>query len=178
VACHIAATTTMDELVWVNDDDFESTFRAHYGRLVRALTIVAGSQDAASDAVQDAFVKAHLRWRTVSQYDDPVGWIRRVAINKLKDEHRRTGRKNRAVERMGNQFRDSSTGEPVIDEMDQLLGELSRQQRLCVALFYVEQLSVAEIAQTLDLSAGAVKFHLHRGRERLRGLLTEEGLGQ
>ena len=178
MACHIAATTTMDELVWVNDDDFEATFRAHYGRLVRALTIVAGSQDAASDAVQDAFVKAHLRWRTVSRYDDPVGWIRRVAINKLKDEHRRTGRKNRAVERMGNQYRDSSAGEPIIDEMDQLLGELSRQQRLCVALFYVEQLSTAEIAQTLDLSAGAVKFHLHRARERLRGLLTEEGLGQ
>ncbi|MGD9701699.1 MAG: RNA polymerase sigma factor [Acidimicrobiia bacterium] len=166
----------MDELVWVND--FESTFRAHYGRLVRALTVVAGSQEAANDAVQDAFVKAHLRWRRVSQYDDPVGWIRRVAINKLKDEHRRTGRKNRAVERLETQYRDSAVGEPVIDELNQLLGELSRQQRLCVALFYVEQLSVAEIAQTLDISGGAVKFHLHRGRERLRGLLTEEGLGQ
>jgi RNA polymerase sigma-70 factor (ECF subfamily) len=79
---------------------------------------------------------------------------------------------------MGNQYRDSSAGEPVIDEMDQLLSELSQQQRLCVALYYVEQLSTAEIAQTLDLSAGAVKFHLHRARERLRGLLTEKGLGQ
>jgi RNA polymerase sigma-70 factor, ECF subfamily len=173
----VVITATMDELVWINDD-FESTFHAHYGRLVRALTVVAGSPEAANDAVQEAFVKAHLRWRRVSQYDDPVGWIRRVAINKLKDEHRRTGRKNRAIERMGNEYRESTETEPVIDEMDRLLAELPRQQRLCVALFYIEQLSIAEIAQTLDLSEGAVKFHLHRGRERLRGVLTEESSGQ
>jgi RNA polymerase sigma-70 factor (ECF subfamily) len=166
----------MDELVWI--DDFESTFRAHYGRLVRALTVVAGSPEAANDAVQEAFVKAHLRWRKVSQYDDPVGWIRRVAINKLKDEHRRNGRKDRAVERMGNEYQESVVGEPAIDEMHQLLAGLPRQQRLCVALFYIEQLSVAEIGKTLEISEGAVKFHLHRGRERLRGLLTEEGQGQ
>jgi len=163
----------MDELIWI--DDFESTFRAHYGRLVRALTVVAGSHDAANDAVQDAFVKAHLRWRRVSQYDDPVAWIRRVAINKLKDEHRHSGRKQRAVERMGSQLRESSGGEPVMDDLAALLAELPRQQRVCVALFYVDQLSVAEIARTLDISEGAVKFHLHRGRERLRGQLTEEG---
>lgn len=172
----MVVTATMDELIWI--DDFESTFRAHYGRLVRALTVVAGSSDAANDAVQDAFVKAHLRWRRVSQYDDPVAWIRRVAINKLKDEHRRTGRKRRAVERMGSQLQESSTGEPVIDELAAMLAALPRQQRVCVALFYVDQLSVAEIATTLDISEGAVKFHLHRGRERLRGQLTEEGRGR
>jgi RNA polymerase sigma-70 factor, ECF subfamily len=163
----------MDELIWV--DDFESTFRAHYGRLVRALTVVAGSQEAASDAVQEAFVKAHLRWRKVSQYDDPVAWIRRVAINKLKDEHRRAGRKQRAVERMSVNYQEAGGGEPTFDELGSVLAELPRQQRLCVALFYIEQLSVAEIATALDISDGAVKFHLHRGRERLRGLLAEEG---
>ena len=177
MAClSVVITATMDDLVWIND--FESTFRAHSARLVRALTVVAGSPEAANDAVQEAFVKAHLKWRRVSQYDDPVGWIRRVAINKLKDEHRRTGRKNRAVERMGGELRESTESEPVVDEMDLLLAELPRQQRLCIALFYVEQLTIAEIAETLDLSEGAVKFHLHRGRERLRGVLSKESPGQ
>jgi RNA polymerase sigma-70 factor, ECF subfamily len=171
----VVITTTVDELVWT--EDFESVFRAHYGRLVRALTVVAGSNDAAADAVQDAFVKAHLRWRKISQYDDPVGWIRRVAINKLRDEHRRAGRKARAVERLAGE-REQVANEPVIDEMNGLIADLPRQQRLCVALFYVEQLSVAEIGDTLGISEGAVKFHLHRGRERLRGQLTEEGRGR
>ncbi len=164
-------TITVDELVWI--DDFESTFRAEYGRLVHALTVVAGDPETAADAVQEAFVKAHLRWRRVSRYDDPVGWIRRVAINNLRDEHRRGGRKRKALERLAGERHDQPT-EPAIDEISGLIAGLPRQQRLCVALYYVEGLTVAETAAALDLSEGAVKFHLHQGRKRLRGELEED----
>ena len=164
-------TIAMDELVWV--DDFESIFRAEYGRLVRALTVVAGNSETAADAVQEAFVKAHVRWRRVSRYEDPVGWIRRVAINNLRDEHRRFGRKRKALERLASERADLPT-EPVIQEVSSLLEGLPRQQRLCLALYYVEGLTVAETAAALDLSDGAVKFHLHQGRKRLRGELEED----
>jgi DNA-directed RNA polymerase specialized sigma24 family protein len=43
-----------------------------------------------------------------------------------------------------------------------------------MALFYVEGLSVAEVADTLKLSEGAVRFHLHQGRNRLRGQLLDD----
>ncbi len=154
-------------------DDLETMFRAHYGRLVRALTLVAGSQEAAADAVQEAFVKAHLHWRRVQRYDDPVGWIRRVAINKLRDENRRQGRKNRAVERLQVEVRSDGIEWSDGTDAGALLAELPRQQRLAMALFYVEGLSVAEVAASLKLSDGAVRFHLHQGRTRLRGLLVD-----
>jgi RNA polymerase sigma-70 factor (ECF subfamily) len=155
-------------------DDLETLFRAHYGRLVRALTLVSGSQEAAADAVQEAFVKAHLHWRRVQRYDDPVGWIRRVAINKLRDENRRQGRKDRAVERLQGELR--SDGVEWSDGADAgaLLAALPKQQRLAMALFYVEGLSVAEVASTLDISEGAVRFHLHQGRTRLRGQVADQ----
>jgi RNA polymerase sigma-70 factor (ECF subfamily) len=164
-------TVTVDELVWI--DDFESIFRAEYGRLVRALTVVAGNSETAADAVQEAFVKAHVRWRRVSRYEDPVGWIRRVAINNLRDEHRRFGRKRKALDRLAAEPLDLPT-EPAINEISSLLDGLPRQQRLCLALYYVEGLTVAETAAALDLSDGAVKFHLHQGRKRLRGELEDE----
>ena len=44
-----------------------------------------------------------------------------------------------------------------------ILAELPRQQRATIALHYVEELSVAEIADTLRLSEGAVSFHLSKG---------------
>jgi RNA polymerase sigma-70 factor, ECF subfamily len=154
--------------------DVESLFRAHYGRLVRALTVVCGNRETAADAVQEAFVKAHLKWRVVSHYDDPVGWIRRVAINKLRDEHRRLGRRDRLVERLGGEPT-LSLDEPQLDELGKQLAGLPRQQRIAVALFYVDQLTVAEIADALGISTGAVKFHLHQGRERLRGSFAEQG---
>jgi RNA polymerase sigma-70 factor (ECF subfamily) len=153
-------------------DDLEVLFRAHYGRLVRALTIVAGSREAANDAVQEAFVKAHLNWRRVRRYDDPVGWIRRVAINKLRDEHRRQGRKERAMERIAVEQREATMQWSDGVDIGALLGGLPKQQRLAIAFFYVDGLSVAEVADTLGISEGAVKFHLHQGRERLRGIVA------
>ena len=62
---------------------------AHYDRLVRSLTVASGDREQAADAVQEAFVKAHVRWRRIRRYDDPIGWVRRVAINQLRDDHRR-----------------------------------------------------------------------------------------
>lgn len=174
---HIALTMN-DPIQITVVDDLDSLFRAHYARLVRTLTLVSGDRESAADAVQEAFVAAHLRWRRVQRYDDPVGWIRRVAINKLRDGHRRRTRKDRAFERMS-----TIAPRPDTDPTPEaagglgddgaatlaLLAGLPRQQRLCVALFYVDNLSIAEIAAALDVSEGAVKFHLHQGRNRLRG---------
>lgn len=157
-------------------ETLETLFRAHYGRLVRALTLVSGNREQAADAVQEAFVKAHLHWRRVSRYDDPVGWVRRVAINRLRDEHRRQGRKQMAMQRLAAQpdeLTDATVdAEPTADaHIMTTLADLPRQQRLAVALFYVDGLSVAEVAGAMRLSEGAVKFHLHQGRERLRTVL-------
>jgi RNA polymerase sigma-70 factor (ECF subfamily) len=54
-------------------NDFDALFAGHYARLVRTLTLVAGDQELAADAVQEAFVRAHLKWRKISRYDDPIG---------------------------------------------------------------------------------------------------------
>jgi RNA polymerase sigma-70 factor (ECF subfamily) len=151
----------------------DSLFRAHYGRLVRALTLASGDAELAADAVQEAFVKAHLHWRKIHRYDDPVGWIRRVAINRLRDDHRRQSRKGRALQRLA--------GEPQTETVDQqdfgsdlaeLLAQLPKQQRIAMALFYVDELSITEVANALDLSEGAVKSYLHQGRARLRSVVA------
>ena len=146
----------------------EDLFRAHYARLVRALALVSGSQESAADAVQEAFVKAHLHWRRIERYDDPVGWIRRVAINKLRDDHRRSDRKGRAMQQLQTEERAPTVEWSNGVDVGELLVELPRQQRLVMAFFYVDNLSITEVAATLKLSEGAVKFHLHQGRDRLR----------
>lgn len=157
----------------VAPDSFDALFDAHYARLVRALTVVAGDRETAADAVQDAFVKAHLRWNKISRYDDPSGWVRRVAINRLRDEHRRARRKRRALRRVRSE--PSTPNEvPEIDEFARLLAELPRQQRIATALYYVDNLSVAEVAAALDISSGTVKSHLHDARRRLRPILENE----
>lgn len=140
----------------------ETLFRANSAGLVRTLA-VSGSQESAADAVQEAFVKAHVHWRRIERYDDPVGWIRRVAINKLRDDHRRSGREQHALEQLKSHDRPEAVDWSNGTDVAALLADLPRQQRLSMALFYVDNLSIVEVAATLGLSDGAVKFHLHQG---------------
>lgn len=155
-------------------ESLDSLFRANYARLVRALTVVCGQQEAAADAVQEAFVKAQLHWRRIQTYDDPVGWIRRVAINHVRDDHRRFRRKQRAIGRLEVEQRQPTVEWSDGTDVAALLPGLPRQQRVALALFYVEGLTVTEVAETMRISEGAVKFHLHQGRDNLRGTYATE----
>ena len=153
--------------------DFDETFRSAYGPMVRALALAWGDAELAADCVEDAFERAFVRWRRIARYDNPVAWIRRVAINRMRDHHRRDTRRRQALARLG-------PGEVVDDELpdvddgaNRMLAVLPAQQRLAMALFYVEDLSVAEVAATMGLSEGAVKYHLSTARQKLRANLVE-----
>lgn len=151
--------------------DFDHTFRQHYAPMVRSLGMACGDREAAADAVQDAFTRAYVRWRRISHYDDPVAWVRHVALNRLRDHFRRADRGRRAMQRLGHRDELVVDGpEPPREDSGVLeaLAALPRQQRIATSLYYVEQLSVREVAESMKLSEGAVKYHLHAARAALR----------
>jgi RNA polymerase sigma-70 factor (ECF subfamily) len=149
--------------------DFDETFREHYEPMVRSLAAACGDREAAADAVQDAFTRAYTRWRRISRYDSPAGWIRHVALNRLRDHFRREERAGRARTRLaGETPTEVAPPEPPDGDLTAAISRLPRQQRIAVSLFYVERLSVREIATSMKLSEGAVKYHLHAGRAALR----------
>lgn len=162
----------------MRDPDFDRLFIEHYDRLVRSLTAITGDREVARDCVQDAFVKASARWRKVSRYDDPVGWIRRVAIHRSRDIHRAESRRRRREMRTapidGDHEPDRAPGVDGSLRVAELLRSLPDRQRDVASLFYVEDLPVNEIAHTLEISPGAVKFHLNRARATLREVVEQE----
>ena len=151
--------------------DFDAIFRAHYWPMVRSLTVACGDREVAADAVQDAFTRAYARWRRIARYDEPAAWVRHVALNRIRDHFRKAERGRRAVDRLGSQTDHVVEGPEPTTDIGPLLATLPPQQRTAMALFYVEQCSIREIAQSMDLSEGAVKYHLHAGRTALKGLV-------
>jgi RNA polymerase sigma-70 factor (ECF subfamily) len=158
--------------------DFEALFHQHYRAITRSLAVAFGSAEDAADAVQDAFVRAYGRWDRIAHYDDPVAWIRHVAINRLRDGYRSRTRARRALARlapMAQRDAEATVDDESAVDTDVLarrLASLPRQQRVALSLFYVEDLTVAEVAASMRISQGAVKFHLHQGREALRRRLA------
>jgi RNA polymerase sigma factor (sigma-70 family) len=152
-------------------DSIEQLFDLHYERLVQSLSVAAGNREVARDAVQDAFVQAHLHRRRIAGYDDPAAWIRRVAVNRILNHHRSAGRGIRAIQRLGGVL--DAYSDPVVDHVDlqRALVSLTLRQRLAVALHYLEGLTIDEAAVVMEVSSGTVKTHLSRARDVLRALL-------
>ena len=160
------------------DPDFDRFFLQHYDGLVASLTVITGDRQRADDCVQEAFIRAYARWHRVRRYDNPATWVRRVAINSSRDVNRSETRRRRREDR---QAPDVTATIPSHEaaligdiEVVALLQTLPRQQKVVAALFYVEDVSIADIAASLDLSIGAVKFHLSKARERLRMILEAD----
>ncbi len=149
----------------------EDLFQHEYVRLVQALTVVTGSKETAADAVQEAFVCLLRRWDRLSTYDDPAGWVRRVALNQIREQQRsiwRQGRLLLKIEQEPTMPEEISSFDP---ELWERVRTLSPKQRTAVALRYVGGMTAREVAEVMHVSEGTVDQHLHRALQTLREAL-------
>jgi RNA polymerase sigma-70 factor (ECF subfamily) len=140
-------------------------FRLRATELAQTLAVVGPD---AGDAVQEAFVQAYLHWPKISRYDDPVAWIRRVAVNRMLNQRRSRRRESAAIEGLRLDGAQDTNLDETADRLRAAVSALPVQQRTATALFYLDELSVQEVAEAMGLSAGAVKYHLHAARNALR----------
>lgn len=148
------------------DADFDELYRSHYAPLVRALAVASGAEEAA-DAVQEAFLEAHRRWARVGRYDRPESWVRRVAVNRLVDGHRRRVRGEVARARLG--VGPDPELAPADVDLLRAVRDLPERQRLVVCLHHLADLPVDEVADALGVTPGTVKSQLHDARRSLAG---------
>ena len=117
--------------------------------------------------VQESFAEAYRQWNTVGHYSRPDAWVRRVAINRAISRVRRRGIETRVLRRVG-LGPDADGDAPIVDaELWAAVRRLSRRQVQVVALTYIEDLTLHQVAEVLGCSRESVKTHLRRAHERL-----------
>ncbi|MDH3294249.1 MAG: sigma-70 family RNA polymerase sigma factor [Acidimicrobiia bacterium] len=159
------------------ESEFEDVFLDNYERLVSSLTAIVGDRELARDCVQEAFIKASTRWRKISRYDDPAAWIRRVAINRSRDHLRSSTRRQRREVLVSPDAGIDADSTGLVDSsitLGALLRTLPERQRAAASLYYLEDLPVADIAVSLGISDGAVKYHLNQARSALRVVVERQ----
>jgi RNA polymerase sigma-70 factor, ECF subfamily len=146
---------------------FDELYAAHYGDLTVQLYAYFGDRHEAQDVVQEAFCRALARWRTVSRYEDPVAWLRRVAWNLALSRWRRT-RTALAFARRQRPGESHVAGpDPERVALIAALSGLPDQHRRAIVLRYLADLTIAEIAEREGVPEGTVKSWLHRARAAL-----------
>jgi len=155
-----------------NQRAFEVLFRSFNPSLVRFASRLAGDDQLALDAVQDAWItisknlanignpyafRAHIfkavRWRTIDQ---------------LRKYDRRT-------EELGDNIVDSNSNchemLATTSQIKRLVDQLPVIDRQAIYLFYLEDMTISELASILDIPGGTVKSRLNRARNTLKKLI-------
>lgn len=157
----------------MSDIEIQKIYATSYRRLLGQLIGVTGSVAEAEDVVQEAFVRGLDRPRQLLGADNPEAWLRTVAVNLARSRWRRAQRLIGLAPRLVEEPRGGDIDGHMV--LLQALNELSAGQREVIALHYLADLTVEQVAETLGLPTGTVKARLSRGRTTLSTLLVKEG---
>jgi RNA polymerase sigma-70 factor (ECF subfamily) len=153
--------------------DFDSFYQASARRVVLYLYAVCGDLADAQDITQEAYARAWQHWPKVSGYDNPEGWVRATGWRLAANRWRGLRRKWAAQARLGPPEVVTPSPSPDRVAVMAALQRLPRAQRQAVALHYLLDMSVNDIAFTTGAPAGTVKARLSRARTALAELLGD-----
>jgi len=155
---------------------FDEFYRASAQRVVHVVYASTGDLELARDSTQEAFARAWQRWDQVSTADEPLAWVRTVARRIAISAWRKDTNRTRAMERHGPLDGPAGPSEDRVAVVA-ALRRLGDDIRETLALHYLADLSVEEIARQTGSPAGTIKARLHRGRAQLARTLhdREEG---
>lgn len=153
-------------------DDFYRIERPALTALAFALT---GSRWAAEELAHEALERAFRNWDRIRTYDKPGAWARRVTINLASSASRKRMAEAKALLALKHV---RTSAELTFDDEHafwESVRSLPRAQREVVALYYLEDMTMREVADVLGRAEGTVKTNLHKARQSLeRSMRTQD----
>jgi RNA polymerase sigma-70 factor (ECF subfamily) len=158
---------------------FDELVRTYQRRAMQLAVRMMGNEDEAAEVVQNGFVKAYLNIGKLRQPERFEAWLLRIISNaaisrrravKRRIEMETTGhRKNR----MSLTPVEKQIGKELQEAVRLAMLKLSKKEVKAIALFGIEDLPHEKVAEIMGCSAGAVRWHVFRARQKLKVLLKE-----
>ena len=165
-----------------NVDAIGALYDQHHAALFRYLFSRLGERQTAEDLTGDVFMRMLTALPHYQPSQTPFrAWLYRIARNRLIDHYRKEGphtpvplpqaeEQQDHTEDLGLLADQKMTTERVLTALSQL----EATQREVVALRFLSELSLQEVAETLEKSENAIKALQHRGLAALRQALAQE----
>lgn len=164
-------------------DVAETLYNTFYAPTLRQVLAVTGNEDLATEATQEAFVRAFEQFGTLRNQDRFSSWVVTIALNVARDKARKKSREitvdphifpplaNLAA---GQTAEETALARDETQSLTEAFQSLPEELKEVTLLFYVQDLGIAEIARLLQLPEGTVKSRLSRARKKLRETLEPD----
>lgn len=163
----------------LQDGDLEALgdlYDRHRSLVYRTALAITSEPEAAADLLQDVFLRLHRFAHRIDPERPIQPWLYRITANLSYTWMKRRSRWLRFLHEMSDwvsrERRPSVQHQVELDEeihwVQQAVASLPLPQRVVVVLYYVNDLSLKEISETLDIPVGTVKSRLYYGRSVLK----------
>lgn len=164
-------------VVLKNTKAFDQLVRKYQSPIRRFfLNLTCGDSELSDDLAQDTFIKAYTNMASFKNLSSFSTWLYRIAYNVFYD-YIRNRKETMDLDAREVDANSSTEQVNVGAKMDvyQSLKTLKEMERICITLFYMEDISIEKIAGITGCPAGTVKSHLSRGKEKLATYLKQNG---
>jgi RNA polymerase sigma-70 factor (ECF subfamily) len=135
----------------------------------------------AEDIAQDTFVRAYER---LSLYDPAYSfrnWLLKMAsnlaINRIRSRKRERKLHLKLMDEEPDEPEDTTDKLPTSGQWTSWLAQLESKQRAAIVLFHFHGMPYAEVAEILEVPVNTVRTYLHRGRRKLRAIMSTDVSG-
>ncbi len=158
------------------DASAQAEFVALFERRVFALCLrMLGHRQDAEDVAQDALLRSVRYLKGWDASRRLVPWVLKIAANRCRTALSKRSKIPAPAEYLPEQLVHPVPISDLAEVVQQGLAELREDYRHCFVLFYQQELSVAEVAEVLEVPEGTVKIWLFRARKELAIYLRERG---
>ena len=160
--------------------EFEAFARARAAHLHRSAWLLCGDRHLAEDLVQETLAKVYVRWhrRIGARIDNPAAYAQTTLVRTfLSARRRRSSGELPCADVPEGSGSDHAPASDLRLALLQALDGLAPLDRAVLVLRYLEDLSVAEVADRLGVTPGAVRNRSMRALERARPLLDSSLVG-
>lgn len=159
------------------EDEFREFVAARSAALLRSAYLLAGDWATAEDLLQTALTKTYLAWKRLGEIEAVEPYARRVLVNTATSWWRRRWHGERPTEFLPERAVADATEEQLDrDLLWKHVKALPARQRAVLVLRFYEDMSEAQTAELLNISAGTVKSQTSRALGTLRQRLVAEGV--
>jgi RNA polymerase sigma-70 factor (ECF subfamily) len=170
-------------------EPFEAFVRRYQDMVFATAVRLLGNVSDAEDAAQTVFLRAFERYGQLAGHPGAGGWLKTATRNLCFNHLSRYRARWKFFSELDSPDGDTTYESTLESQVSRALGieaadqharleeairNLPDHQRVPLVLFHFEDLGYQQIADTLKVSLAKVKSDIHRGRETLRRLMTDD----
>jgi RNA polymerase sigma-70 factor (ECF subfamily) len=153
---------------------FDGLYSKYYDRVFAIARGVLLDAEEAADTVQEVFTLVHKNLYKFDKRARFSTWLFRIAVNRSIQDSRKRRRRPMTVELTEVANAEAAPGKTGDPRVHAALSKLRAEDRALLLLYYWEELSLQDIATSLDANVNATKTRLYRAREKFRQKFEEE----